>query len=397
MTEPTSSQPATVAREAVRLVDIINLSSSANTLLKNRVLSMRARGVDNRILCIDGPYVRVLREKGIPVETAGMPRGVNPLRMLFATFEMAAYLRRERIDLVHTHCSMPGILGRVAARLAGVPVIIHTIHGLHVHDRWNPVMRHLYTLAEKLCGMFTDMLLSQNRTDLDLAGRFAFVPPERLRFIGNGIDVDRFHPLPRAASKDGALTVICTARLEPVKNHPQLFEAVKQLKERGIATRLWLVGDGELKADYQELCRTMGIADRVEFLGYRDDVPALLAQADVSVLTSVKEGIPRALLEAMAMELPVIGTRVVGTEETVRDGETGYLIEYGDAAALTEKLARLAADPGLRERLGKRGREVVLAEFDEAQIVDSLATVYRQMLRNKGVATPAVLSHAVKP
>ncbi len=397
MTEPTSSQPATVAREAVRLVDIINLSSSANTLLKNRVLSMRARGVDNRIICIDGPYVRPLRDKGIPVETAGMPRGVNPLRMLLATFEMAAYLRRERIDLVHTHCSMPGILGRVAARLAGVPVIIHTIHGLHVHDRWNPIMRNLYTLAEKLCGMFTDMLLSQNRTDLDLAGRYGLVPPERLRFIGNGINVDQFHPMPRAASPDGALTIICTARLEPVKNHPQLFESVKQLKERGIATRLWLVGDGELKADYQALCESMGIADRVEFLGYRDDVPALLAQADVSVLTSVKEGIPRALLEAMAMELPVIGTRVVGTEETVRDGETGYLIEYGDADALTEKLARLAADPELRTKLGRRGREVVLAEFDEAQIVESLATVYRQTLRTKGVAAQAVLSHAVKP
>jgi glycosyltransferase involved in cell wall biosynthesis len=99
----------------------------------------------------------------------------------------------------------------------------------------------------------------------------------------------------------------------------------------------------------------------------------------------------------MAMELPVIGTRVVGTEETVRDGETGYLIEYGDASALADQLARLAADPALRARLGKRGREVVLAEFDEAQIVESLATVYRLVLRNKGVATPAVQPHAVKP
>jgi len=397
MTESSSVQPAAVSREAVRMVDIINLSSSANTLLKNRVLSMRARGIDNRVMCIDGPYVRVLREKGIPVATAGMPRGLNPLRMLLATFEMAAYLRRERIDVVHTHCSMPGILGRVAARLAGVPIIIHTIHGLHVHDRWNPIMRNLYTLAEKVCGTFTDMLLSQNRTDLDLARRHAFVPPERLRFIGNGIDVDRFHPLPRVKTTEGALTVICTARLEPVKNHPQLFEAVQQLVQRGVDTRLWLVGDGELKAEYQALCTTLGIVDRVEFLGYRDDVPALLAQADVSVLTSVKEGIPRALLEAMAMELPVVGTRVVGTEETVRDGETGYLIEYGDVAALTERLARLAADPALRERLGKRGREVVLAEFDEEQIVESLATVYRQLLRHKGVAAHVVLPHPVKP
>jgi glycosyltransferase involved in cell wall biosynthesis len=276
-------------------------------------------------------------------------------------------------------------------------VIVHTIHGLHVHDRWNPMMRNLYTVAEKICGSFTDMLLSQNRTDLELAHRLGFVPPERLRFIGNGIDLGRFNPVPRALAAERVLTLICTARLEPVKNHAQLFEAVKMLGERGIPVRAWLVGDGDLKALYQKRCEDLGILGRIEFLGYRDDVPALLAQSDVSVLTSVKEGIPRALLEAMAMELPVVATRVVGTEETVRDGETGYLIEYGDAPALADRLERLARDPALRERLGRRGREVVQAEFDERQIVESLAGIYRQLLRTKGIAARAAMPHAVKP
>ncbi len=395
MTENPSSS-ASMPAEAIRLVDIINLSSSANTLLKNRVLSMRARGVDNRILCIDGPYVRLLRDQGIPVATAGMPRSMNPFAMLTSTFEMAAYLRRERIDVVHTHCSMPGVLGRIAARLAGVPVIIHTIHGLHVHDRWHPVLLNLFTFAEKFCGRFTDMLLSQNRIDLELARRLALVPAGRLRFIGNGIDIDRFRPQPRVAAA-GPLTIVCTARLEPVKNHPQLFQAMKLLTERGIPARVWLVGDGPLKPEYVRMCAELGIADRVEFLGYRDDVPGLLARADVSVLTSVKEGIPRALLEAMAMELPVIGTRVVGTDETVRDGETGWLVEYGDAEALAERLARLAADPALRARLGQRGRQVVEAEFNERQIVESLAAIYRQILSTKGLGASISQPHAVKP
>ena len=182
-----------------------------------------------------------------------------------------------------------------------------------------------------------------------------------------------------------------------MKNHPQLFEAVRLLQQRGILVRARLIGDGELRGAYEAQVRDLGIADRIEFLGYRDDIPALLAETDVAVLTSVKEGIPRALLEAMAMEIPVVGTRVVGTEETVRDGETGYLVDYGDAAGLAARLETLARDPALRERLGKRGREVVVAEYDEERIVEALAGHYRQMLRAKGVVLSPALPQAVKP
>ena len=131
--------------------------------------------------------------------------------------------------------------------------------------------------------------------------------------------------------------------------------------------------------------------------GTRGRVRALLANADVFLLPSLSEGLSLAMLEAMAMELPVVGTRVVGTEETVRDGETGFLVEYGDAEGLADRLALLQRDPALRARLGKRGREVVESEFDERQIVETLAGIYRQLLRAKGVAAQAGLPHAVKP
>jgi len=260
MSQP-PAMPVSAPSDAVRLVDIINLSSSANTLLRERVLAMRESGVDNRILCIDGPYVKRLETLGIPIKTVAIPREVNPFAMVRATFAMASYLRRERIDVVHTHCSMPGILGRIAARLAGVPVIIHTIHGLHVHDNWRGGVRQLYTLAEKWCGGFTDMLLSQNRADLEIARHERFTPPERLRLIGNGIDLERFVPRPRPERRP--LTLICTARFEPVKNHPMLFDVVKRLTDRGIDVRLLLVGEGALRGEYEALCAQLGIRERV--------------------------------------------------------------------------------------------------------------------------------------
>jgi len=378
-----SASTSTGAPSGVRILDIINLSSSADSLLRNRVLAMRVRGLDNRIMCMPGPYVKALDEQGIPTRAVELPRTINPLRMIAAIFEMAGYMRRERVDVVHTHCSMPGILGRIAGFLAGVPAIVHTIHGFHFHDRTSPLLTRLYTLAEKLCGRFTHMLLSQNRTDLEIARRLALVRHERLRLIGNGIDLRRFHPMARTPDPRAPVTILCTARFEPVKNHPMLFAAIRKVRERGRRVRLWLVGVGDLRDEYERRCAEMEIADTVEFLGYRDDIPELLARADIAVLTSVKEGIPRAMLEAMAMRVPVAATRVVGTEETVVDGETGFLVPLDDVEALADRLVQLIDDPALRERMGAQGRARVESEFDEDKIVDALAGIYRQLLATK--------------
>jgi glycosyltransferase involved in cell wall biosynthesis len=380
-TEPTGREP-----RAMRVVDIINLSSSADTLLRERVLMMRASGIDNHIVCIDGPRVAPLRALGIPVHTAPIPRGVEPWKLVTAVLEIARILRRTHADIVHTHCAVPGFVGRLAAGLAGVPVIIHTAHGFPFHEGMSWHARFPYLTGERLCGFLTDTLLTQNRSDLDQSERYGIGPKGRRHYIGNGIDVTQFRPRPHL-HRGRAIVMTCVARLEPVKNHPMLFAAAAMLNRRGTPFRLRLVGDGPLRARYEEQCRRLGIQDQVEFLGYRTDMPELLADTDIAVLTSIKEGLPRAAIEAMAMGLPVVATRAPGTREVVRHGETGLTVEIGDETGLANALALLIDDPALRARLGEQGRKVALEEFDERPVTDALRELYRSRLLARSVTT----------
>ena len=381
--------------DALRIVDIINLSSSADTLLRERVLALRAKGVDNRIVCSDGPYVRPLRSLGIPVATLPIPRGMNPFLLAWSLMGLWLHLRRVKPDLVHTHCSVPGIVGRIAARLAGVPVVVHTVHGFAFHGGSRGPLHALAIAVERLGARFTDLLLCQNREDMTQVERYGIIARERLRWIGNGIAIERF-PLPAARPEAGRPVVItCVARLEPVKNHTLLLEAARILKDREKPFELWLVGGGQGRARARSLCAAWGLGAHVRFLGYRDDVPALLQRSDIGVLTSLKEGIPRAALEAMAAGLPFVATRVTGTKEVVRHGDTGLLVELGDARGLAAALERLIDDPALRSHMGARGREVVRAEFDEAEIVSRLEHIYRDGLERRGIGVPAALAHEV--
>src|ERR1041385_928568 len=146
---------------------------------------------------MNGPHVRELRDAGIPVHTVHLPRGIDPLRIVVSMIEIAVYLLRNRVDLVHTHCSVPGAVGRVAAWLAGVPVIIHTVHGFHFHENPPPLERLPYLAVERFCGRLTDTLLTQNRSDLEQAERYGIGPRGRRWVVGNGIDLHRFRPVPR--------------------------------------------------------------------------------------------------------------------------------------------------------------------------------------------------------
>jgi glycosyltransferase involved in cell wall biosynthesis len=372
----------------MRVVDVINLSTSADTLLRERVLALRASGIDNHIVCMDGPCVPAMRALGIPVHVVDMPRGLNPWKLAIVLAEITAHLRRIRPDIVHTHCSVPGLVGRLAAWLAGVPVIIHTAHGFHFHDRMPWLTRMPYVMGERLCGLVTDTLLTQTRADLDQANRFGIGPRARRRRIGNGIDLTRFRPTRRVRA-DGVPTITCVARLEPVKNHRMLLEAAHLLKGRGTSFRLRLLGDGPLRSEYEALCRRLGIEAEVEFLGYRNDVVELLAESDLAVLTSYKEGLPRAVLEPMAMGLPVVATWAPGTNEAVRHGDTGLAVDIGDTQGLAASIQCLIDDPELRARLGERGRRVALEEFDESRIVDALRELYQTRLRDRSVGAEA--------
>jgi glycosyltransferase involved in cell wall biosynthesis len=241
-----------------------------------------------------------------------------------------------------------------------------------------------FVTAERWLARATDLLLCQNREELVDIERLGLMPRQGVHHVGNGIDLRQFTP--RAALPTNPRPVLlCVGRLEPVKNLPMLFRVLKRLGTRHRPV-LRLVGEGPCLAEYQQEVQRLGLADQVEFLGYRYDVPELTAAADVVVLSSVKEGIPRSLMQAMAVGVPVVATDVKGTREVVVDGETGFLVPLDDAGRFAERVAMLLDSPALCREMGARGIVRASQHFDEDRVVERLAGLYRTALAERGLA-----------
>jgi glycosyltransferase involved in cell wall biosynthesis len=376
-----------------RILDIVNTDHAALNFLAYRVGWINENTeFENDVVCSDGPHLPKL---GLPAERVtvmNIPRGMSPTGLAGLLRRVVGLLRARSYTIVHTHNSITGAIGRIAARLTGVPLVIHTTHGFHFHENMGAVRRAPYVAAERWLARCCDLLLCQNRQEMDEIRKLGIRPRYGVYHVGNGIDLRRFPP--RLATPSNPRPVIfCNARFEAVKNHPMLFRALELLRRQGHDPVVRLVGEGPLRERYEDDLRARGLTNAVEFLGYRYDIPALTAAADVAVLPSVKEGIPRALMEAMALGVPVVATDVKGTREVVADGQTGFLVPLDDAEAFANRMARLFQSPELREQMGSRGIARVREHFSEEQVVRRLVRVYRNGLLARGLAeaSPAAL------
>lgn len=368
----------------LRILDIVNTDHAALNFLVDRVTWInRHTEFQNDVLCSPGPHLARL---GLPeswVKTFDIPRSMSPQSVTSLLVRLVRHLQANRYTIVHTHNSITGAVGRIAARLARVPVTIHTTHGFHFHENMGRLRQFPFVATERWLARYCDMLLCQNREELKDIHRLGIRPHQGVYHVGNGINLVRFRP--RAAAPANARPVLlCVARLEPVKNHDMLFRALALLRPR-FAPELWLVGEGPDRERYEAELERLGLADSVRFLGYRYDVPELTAAADVVVLTSLKEGIPRALMQASAVGVPVVATDVKGTREVVVDGQTGFLVPLDDAAALADRIGRLLDSPALSRTLGDQGIEHARLHFDEERVVEHLVTLYRSALRARGL------------
>lgn len=369
----------------LRILDVVNTDHAALHFLASRVNWInRNTEFRNDVLCSRGPHLDRFRIEGGTVTALDIPRGLSPAGVATLLVRLLRHLRGRDYTIVHTHNSITGAVGRIAARLARVPLTIHTTHGFHFHQNMPALKRVPYVAAERWLARWCDLLLCQNREELADIRHLGLRPRHGVHHVGNGIGLGQFRR--RATLPENPRPVIlCVARLEPVKNHRMLFDALERL--RTYAPAVWLVGDGPSQAEYEAELARRGLAEHVRFLGYRYDVPELTAQADVLVLTSLKEGIPRAVMQAMAVGVPVVATDVKGTREVVRDGQTGFLVPLGDSAALADRLASLFASPDLRRKLGNAAAAHAHAHFDEETVVRRLVDVYREALATRGIAT----------
>jgi glycosyltransferase involved in cell wall biosynthesis len=371
-----------------RILDIVNTDHAALNFLVYRVRWINQRTeFQNDVVCSTGPHLDRLDLRGAHVTPLDIPRGLSPVGITRLLVQLLRILRSERYTIVHTHNSITGAVGRIAARLARVPVAIHTTHGFHFHEHMPATRRLPYVAAERLLTRWCDVLLAQNREELQEIRRLGLRPRQGVYHVGNGIDLHRFRPrltLPRNPRP----VILCVGRLEPVKNHGLLLRALKRLA-RAYTPVVWLVGDGPYRARYAAQVQRDGLADIVHFLGYRYDIPELTAAADVAVLTSIKEGLPRALMEAMAVGVPVVATNVKGSREVVRHGKTGFLVPLDDPDALAHCLARLLDSPGLRREMGAHAVQHARRHFGEDRVVERLVRIYRKTLAARGLESAA--------
>ena len=312
-------------------------------------------------------------------------RRVRPVTDLRAVAALRRVIRELRPSIVHTHSSKAGIVGRLAARLERVPVVIHSVHGFGFTPLQPAPVRALYVAVERIAARWTDHFIAVSRANAEQGVGLGIFAPERVSVIRSGIALRRFRDpagdggwRARLGLAPGACLVTQVGNFKAQKAPLDFVRIAAEVVRTLPATRFLMVGDGPLRVEAEALAARLGVDAAVTFAGWVDDVPAVLAATDVAVLTSRHEGLPRAVVEALAAGVPVVATAVDGTVEVVRDGENGFLASAGDVAALAGRVAELIADPELRSRLGSSPRD--LDEFDIDTMVRRQEDLYRCLL-----------------
>ena len=383
----------------IKVAHISNSDIALRVHARNYFAYLRDQGYDLQVICSPGEFVKgdMVTDDGIVVKAIPFPSRYAPLLDLQALMQLVRHFRQQRYDIVHTHAVKPGLWGRIAARLTGVPIVIHTVHGFHCWDDMGKIENRFFIWLERLAARFCDLLLSQNREDIEFAVREHICPREKIHFLGNGIDITLFRP--DAVSPDVVAAIRrelgvapdetlvgMIGRLVRLKGYFEYMQAARLLHKRGERIKFLAIGathDNASTIPLPEMITQYGLQDRMQFLGMRDDIPELMAAMDIVVLASYAEGIPRVLLEAAAMGKAAIGTNVRGTREVIVDGETGYLVPVRNAPALADAISRLAADPALRHEMGRAARRRAETHFDERFYFWRTDHEYRRLIEAK--------------
>jgi glycosyltransferase involved in cell wall biosynthesis len=337
-----------------------------------------------------------LRQAGVALfEVPSLAREVRPLRDAQATLALWRVLRRERPAIVHTHTSKAGAVGRVAAWLAGIPVVIHTPHGHIFYGYYGPVMSGLIRLVERALARITDRIVTLTERGIAEHVRLGIARADKFTAIPSGIALSAFRSVriePAVKRKELGLPpegpVIGTVgRLVPIKGHEWLLKAAPQvLAEFPRATFVFL-GEGPLLGRLQQVAGELGISGHVLFLGARQDVPECLAAFDLFAFPSLNEGMGRALIEAMAVGLPVVATHVGGIPDVVAEGVNGLLVPPEDERALAAAILALLRDPGRMGAFGEAAGRSVGERFEAASTIREIERLYDAVWHEKH-ATP---------
>ena len=357
----------------------------------------RAEGWTVDILTTDEVFQRVAIQDGLGVvDLDVIRREIRPVWDLAGLARLVNFLRRERYGIVHTHTSKAGFVGRIAARLAQVPVIVHTAHGFAFHERSPRRVQRFYSALERAASHWCDRIVSVSEFHRHWAIELGICDASKIVAIPNGIGhlpPPMLAPLElrqRLGARPTDLLILTMARLVADKGIEFLIQAASMLARFDRRFLIAIAGSGPQRAALEQLSRNLGVEDRVVFLGFREDVSDLLAASDLIVLPSFREGLSIALLEAMAAGKPIIATNIGSHKELASQGDIASLVPPGDPSALSESILRLARDPILMARLGTRARALFERDYTEQRMLNEYKALYFDLLKEKCRAGPVL-------
>jgi len=317
-------------------------------------------------------------------------RAVSPIKDLKAFWKIYRHIRQEKYHIVHTHSSKAGVLGRFASRLAGTPLVVHTLHSLVFHDYQPWLVNRAWRIVKKICAPITDYFISVSSIISEKAIAAGVGNPDKFKTIYSGMELDWFlnakfdselirreFNIPLDAPVVGKI-----ARLFPLKGHDELMDAAPEIVRRMPNVRFFLIGDGILQKHIKDRARKAGILENFVFAGLidRERIPEMISAMDIVVHTSLREGLARVLPQSLAMGKPCVSFDIDGAPEVVINDKTGYLVEPFDSVGLANSIVKLLEDDGLRETMAAEGRKLVDPAFRNETMVQEISNVYQMLI-----------------
>ncbi|BAL81656.1 glycosyltransferase family 4 protein [Caldisericum exile] len=365
--------------------------------------------VDSHIYYFHIPFMKLLRDMGYEVEVAcsnvgftdkievegfrvhNIPFSRNPLSIsnIRSAIELYKLVKKENYIMLHTHTPVASFIGRIVGRIAGIPHIVYTAHGFHFHEYGNPLMNLIYFHLEKFAGRFTDVLITINTDDYKIAKEKKIVPNGKIIYLkGVGVDTEKFKAESENLDKNfnvgKSFVFTSVGRMEKEKHFDHLLKAFYVVSQKNKNFELVLIGDGKCYDSLRNLSYGLSLEDYIRFVGYLEDIKPYLGSSLAFVFTSSREGLPVSVMEAMAMEKPVVSYNIRGVRDLIEDGVNGFLVPFGDIEGLADKIIYLMENPEVAKEMGKRGREKIEREFSLNIILAQMKYIYKEILETQG-------------
>ncbi len=368
--------------------------------------------VDSHIYYFHLPFMNYLKNKNYSVEVAAfntgfknkieekgykfydIPFSKNPLsfRNFISFFLLIKLFNKNKYILVHTHTPIASFIGRVASKICNIPNIVYTAHGFHFHEYGNKIKNFIYIYLEKFAGRFTDILITINDYDYNMALKYKIVPQDKLFYIkGVGLDIEFFNPdlitddLKRYYKtslniSENEFVLINISEFRKEKNLFDLLEVLYKLKKSNYKFKCLLIGDGSLKNKLTKKIKELNLENNILLLGIREDIRELTSISDIYITTSIREGLSKSIMEAMSMEKPIISYNIRGIRELIEDGNNGFLVPFKNIDNFVEKVEYFIKNVKDREIFGKKAREKIQKEFSIDEILSQMEKIYNKLL-----------------